>query len=563
MGFSFINLFTLLGAVGLFLYGMRVMSSGIQKVAGSRLRDILSAMTSNKFKGVFTGLTTTSLIQSSSAVTVMVVSFVNAGLITLTESISIIMGANIGTTVTAWLVSILGFKISITSFALPLIALGFPMLFSSKSRLRSMGEVLIGFSLLFLGIQILKDSFPDLRANPELLEFVSDYTNMGLLSLLIFILIGTVTTIILQSSSAAMAITIVMANYGWIPFEWAAAMILGENIGTTLTANVAAIVGNVYAKRAALSHFLINMFGVVWVSIIYFPFLSFITYLTVLFYGIDPSDPSTTEAIPIGLSLFHSVFNILNVLILIGFTNQIARLATRMVPARGPEEFKLEHIGSNFFSTPELSIIEAKKEILKFADITNRMSEFIRILINGTNIKNRYKLISKVEKYEKATDRIEREVSEFLTKTSEGNLSEKSSKEIRRLLSISTDLEVIADIYYHMAILLERSMVEGITFNELQMKNLNSIFDILDEASEIMKRNLKNEFENVSIEEALQKERELDSKRNELRRNQVSSIEEGSYNLQSGLVYSEMISSCEKVGDHMYKVSEALVGEEV
>ncbi len=390
MKFGFFEVLQLFGALGFFIYGMKVMSEGIQKVAGTKMRQVLSAMTSNRLKGVFTGFALTSLIQSSSATTVLVVSFVNAGLLSLVESIGVIMGANIGTTVTAWLISIIGFKVKIATYAMPIIALGFPMLFFSRSKVKSWGEVLIGFALLFLGLTYLKDSVPDLKSNPEILSFLSGYTDLGFLSLLIFVGIGTLITVIVQSSSAAMALTLVMANNGWIPFELAAAMVLGENIGTTITANLAAIIGNVHAKRAAAAHFMFNIFGVLWIMLLMPIFLNAIDSYMMLTGGSSPYN--NAEDIPIGLSIFHSSFNIINTLILVNFVNIIAKAVTKMVSSKGDdEEFHLEYIGTGMMDTAELSLEEAAKETSKFGEITSRMSGFLRDLLEAKKTKKQNK----------------------------------------------------------------------------------------------------------------------------------------------------------------------------
>ncbi len=352
------------------------------------MRQILGAMTSNRFKGVFTGFLLTALVQSSSATTVMVVSFVNAGLLNLVESIGVIMGANIGTTVTAWIISLIGFKVKISAFALPIIAFGAPLLFASKSKPRAWGEVLIGFALLFMGLSFLKGSVPDLKANPEILAFLQHYADLGYLSILMFVAIGTIVTLVVQSSSAAMAVTLVMANQGWIPFELAAAMVLGENIGTTITANLAAMIANVHAKRAARAHFIFNMSGVVWMLLLFMPFINGISSYMETTTGASPLVEATS--IPIGLSIFHTVFNILNTFIMIWFVPQIAKIVTKMVPSRGDdEEFHLEFIGVNIMPTPEISILEARKEIAKFAKITTKMSDFTRVLISKKHHKSR------------------------------------------------------------------------------------------------------------------------------------------------------------------------------
>jgi len=337
MSYSFFDVLTLIGALGFFIYGMKVMSEGIQKVAGSKMRKVLGMMTSNRFKGIFTGFLITGLIQSSSATTVMVVSFVNAGLLSLIQSIGVIMGANIGTTITAWLISIIGFKVSISTFALPLIGFGLPLLFARGSKLKSWGEILIGFAILFIGLNELKESVPDLGSNPEILQFLSGFTNMGVLSVFLFIGIGTLVTISVQSSSAAMALTLVMANNGWIPFEMAAAMVLGENIGTTITANLAALIANVHAKRAARAHLIFNISGVVWMVIMFRPFLSMINHYMIEFQGVSPMDPGQPESIPIALSIFHTSFNIINTLILVWFVKPIANIAIKLVKSTGED----------------------------------------------------------------------------------------------------------------------------------------------------------------------------------------------------------------------------------
>ena len=402
MTFSFFDFLKLVGALGFFIYGMKVMSDGIQKVAGSKMRQILGAMASNRFFGVFTGFLITCLLQSSSATTVMVVSFVNAGLLSLIESIGVIMGANIGTTITAWLISVFGFKVKIASVALPIIAIGFPMMFSNRGNLRSWAEVLIGFAILFMGLNALKQSVPDLRNSPEVLEFLSGYANMGMLSLLTFIGVGTVLTIIIQSSSASMALTLVMCNEGWIPFEMAAAMVLGENIGTTITANLAALIGNANAKRAARAHFIFNVFGVTWMFFLFETFLSGIDSYMIAAFDVSPMSKDQYESIPIALSIFHTSFNIINVLLLVGFVPFISKIAEKMVPSRGEmdEESHLEYIALGIMATPELSILEARKETAKFGKITKKTFGFTSELFMTNDKRKASQLLRRIAKYE-------------------------------------------------------------------------------------------------------------------------------------------------------------------
>ena len=506
MTYSFMDFVSLLGALGFFIYGMKVMSEGIQKVAGEQMRQILGAMTSNRFKGLLTGLLITGLLQSSSATTVMVVSFVNAGLLSLVESIGVIMGANIGTTVTAWIISLVGFKVKISAYALPIIAIGTPLLFANKSKPRAWGEVLIGFALLFMGLEALKGSVPNIKENPEILEFLQHYTDLGFLSVVMFVGIGTILTIVVQSSSAAMAVTLVMANQGWIPFELAAAMVLGENIGTTITANLAAIVANVYAKRAARAHFIFNIFGVIWMLILFYPFTNAVASYVESSSGFSPL--VTATAIPIALSIFHTSFNIINSGVMIWFVNRIAIIVERMVPSRGDDiSFHLDFIGSNIVATPEISILEARKEIAKMGEATEKMSEQVQSLITKKKTGKRQKLMDKIQRYEQVTDQMEVEIATFLSKVAEGNIREESSFKIRALLSINNDLERIADIFYQMSLLVERKHNADVWFADPHVDQLNNMFELLDKALAVMTKNLNADYSKVKIDEALNLER--------------------------------------------------------
>ncbi len=560
MEFGFFELLNLFGALGFFIYGMKVMSEGIQKVAGTKMRQILRSMTSNRFKGVLTGFALTALVQSSSATTVLVVSFVNAGLLSLIESIGVIMGANIGTTITAWLISIIGFKVKIANYALPIIAVGFPLMFLSKSKAKSWAEVLIGFALLFIGLSYLKDAVPDLRANPEILEFLSQYADLGFISTLIFVLIGTVLTVVVQSSSAAMALTLVMANNGWIPFELAAAMVLGENIGTTITANLAALIANVHAKRAAAAHFIFNVFGVLWIIIAMPLFLTVIgDYMTTNMGGSPFTDP---EQIPIGLSIFHTSFNIINTLLLVGFVGFIGKTVIRMVPSKGDdEEFHLEYIGTGMMQTAELSLEEAAKETAKFGEITARMSEFLRELILVDTPKKQRKLLKKIKKYEEITDRIDDELAKYLMRVSEGALSDESTRRVSGLLSISNDLESIGDIIYQMSRDLEKFFEGDIIFNSEQKEGMVAILDAIDEAFAVMNTNLSSKFSDVTIAEAYEKEIVINKTKKKLQKKHAKRIEAKVYNINSDTIYKDLFYASEKVGDHIINVTEAITGE--
>ena len=485
MDYGIFDFLKLIGSLGVFLYGMKLMSEALQKVAGDKMRHILAAMTSNRVKGVITGLLITTIIQSSSATTVMVVSFVNAGLLNLVESIGVIMGSNVGTTVTAWLISILGFKISMAEVSLPLIGLCLPLLFSNKRSRKSWGELIIGFGLLFIGLEFLKNSMPNLNENPEIFTFLQNYTDMGYGSYILFMLIGTALTILIQSSSATMALTLVMCANGWISYDIAASMVLGENIGTTITANLAAMVANTTAKRAAFAHFLFNVFGVTWVLAIFPVFLKWIEELSV-FVGIG--DPSTNiEAVPMSLSLFHTVFNVSNVLLLIWFTKLIARLVTKIIPTRESNEdvFKLKHIKIGLLSTPDASLFQAKQEIALYGKNTRDMFQQVAASLNMTS-KDFEKQFDKLVKLEDESDKIEVEIADYLTKVSESKLSTENSQRIRAMFKIVSEIESIADSSLNVAKAMLLKIEQNQTFTEDLNKKLNIMFALVDETIGVM-----------------------------------------------------------------------------
>ncbi len=565
MEYGIFDVLELLGALGFFIYGMKVMSDGIQRTAGSKLRDILRGMTRNRYLGVFTGFIITCLVQSSSATTVMVVSFANAGLLNLVESIGVIMGANIGTTITAWLIAFFGFKVKISAFALPIIAIGFPMMFAKRSTTRSFSEVLIGFALLFLGLDALKNAVPDLNGNPEFLDFLATFTGYGILSTMLFVAVGTIITIVVQSSSAAMALTLTLLFNDVITFEIAAAMVLGENIGTTITANLAAIVANVHAKRAARAHLIFNIIGVTWLILIFPFFLDFIKYLwspaqSLLQTVIPNLDESQSE---LQLSLFHTVFNVINTVIMLGFIPVIARFVTKIVPSKGIEDeaYNLEYIGTGAIVNTEASILEAKKEILKFGKLVNKMTGFIAELLVETDNKKFKKTLSRVKKYEEITDKIESEIVLYLAKVSEGELSELASSQIRILLSIANDLESIGDINYTMARTIKRKAEEKIYFIPKQREHLLDMFRLLDEGMEIMIENLDNDLQGNQLEKAYAAEKAINHKRNELKKGHLKSLEKGEYKYESGMIYADLFSAVESVGDRVISISEASTGK--
>lgn len=563
MVFGFFDLLRLIGALGFFIYGMKVMSDGIQKVAGGKMREILEAMTSNRFKGVLTGFLITSLIQSSSATTVMVVSFVNAGLLNLIEAIGVIMGANIGTTITAWLISIFGFKFKIATIALPIIAIGFPMLFFSSNRWKSTGEVFIGFALLFMGLDELKNAVPDLRENPEMLEFLSAFTGKGILSTLFFVVVGTLLTIVVQSSSAAMALTLTLVFKGVIPYDVAAAIVLGENIGTTITANLAALVANVHAKRAARAHFIFNVFGVTWMVVAFPWFLKLIDVMWMpvqdLVLSLNPGAELNEQELK--LSLFHSMFNIVNVLILFWFATIIAKVVTKMVPSKGDDlEFHLEFIGRGLVQTPEISLEQVEKEMLKFAKLNRDGIRAVNELINETERRAQNQLLEKIKQYEEITDRLELEIGKFLAQLSKLELSEGASEKVQSFLSAVNHLEEVGDVFYRMSLAVERKIEKKIWFDQSQRNELTAMFELVMKMNELVIRNIEVPKDKVEIAAANKMEKELNEMRDKLRSRNFKKIEKGKLKLETALIHNDLISGYEKIGDNLFHTTESLAG---
>ena len=555
MEYSFYDFLKLIGSLGLFLYGMKIMSEGLQKVAGDRLRSILTAMTTNRVTGVLTGVLITALIQSSSATTVMVVSFVNAGLLTLAESISVIMGANIGTTVTAWIISIFGFKVDMAAFALPLLAIALPLIFSGKSNRKSIGEFIFGFSFLFMGLSYLKANAPDLNANPEMLAFVQNYTDMGFFSILLFLFIGTILTMIVQASAATMAITLIMCANGWISLELGAALVLGENIGTTITANLAALTANTQAKRAALAHFVFNVFGVIWVLIIFHPFMELVNWVVDSFF--QSNNPEV--AISYKLSAFHSIFNICNVCILIWGVKLIERTVCALIhPKEEDEEPRLRFITGGMLSTAELSILQARKEIHLFAERTHRMFGMVQDLMHTEKDDDFNKLFSRVEKYENISDNMELEIANYLNQVSEGRLSSESKLQIRAMLREVTEIESIGDSCYNLARTINRKRQTNQDFTEKQYEHIHFMMKLTDDAlAQMIVVVEKPEHQSIDINKSFNIENEINNYRNQLKNQNILDVNNKEYDYQMGVYYMDIIAECEKLGDYVVNVVEA------
>ena len=555
MEYSFYDFLKLIGSLGLFLYGMKIMSEGLQKVAGDRLRSILTAMTTNRVTGVLTGVLITALIQSSSATTVMVVSFVNAGLLTLAESISVIMGANIGTTVTAWIISIFGFKVDMAAFALPLLAIALPLIFSGKSNRKSVGEFIFGFSFLFMGLSYLKANAPDLNANPEMLAFVQNYTDMGFFSILLFLFIGTILTMIVQASAATMAITLIMCANGWIDYQLGVALVLGENIGTTITANLAALTANTQAKRAALAHFVFNVFGVIWVLIIFHPFMQLVNWVVDTFF--QTSNPEV--AISYKLSAFHSIFNICNVCILIWGVKLIERTVCALIhPKEEDEEPRLRFITGGMLSTAELSILQARKEIHLFAERTHRMFGMVQDLLHTEKDDDFNKLFSRIEKYENISDNMELEIANYLNQVSEGRLSSESKLQIRAMLREVTEIESIGDSCYNLARTINRKRQTNQDFTEKQYEHIHFMMKLTNDAlAQMIVVVEKPEHQSIDINKSFNIENEINNYRNQLKNQNILDVNNKEYDYQMGVYYMDIIAECEKLGDYIVNVVEA------
>ena len=568
-----LQIFTLLGALGMFLYGMNLMSSGLQRAAGDRLRGLLSAMTSNPFKGVLTGLGITSVIQSSSATTVMVVSFVNAGLLTLAQAIGVIMGANIGTTVTAWLVSWLGFKADISILAVPLMLLGFIFSNSKKNQRQNIGELIVGFCLLFLGLSFMKESVPDLNETPQVLEFVRSWAGHGFASVLIFLAFGTVLTLVLQSSSATMAITLIMLSMGFIPFNMACAMVLGENIGTTITANIAAAVGNTQAKRAAMSHTIFNVFGVIWALIFFKPFLALVGKIIEALFGLPnpaaegfavsgQNTPDATAAL-YGLSMLHTLFNTINTLILVWCVKFIEKAVVWIIKTpknQDNEAFRLKYISAGPLATPELAADQAFDEIIHFAQISKNGLSYIKAAVKENDPDRFEELRGKLVKYEEISDRIEYEIASFLNAVSAGDISEETSKRIKSMYKIIGELESLGDSGESISRILSRRNIHKKTFDQDTVKKLEDMAAAVENAYDAMIANLNaaHKGQLAEILNAYNAEDRINNLRNYLRDSEIEEIESNRKNYQTSVYYMDVVSEFEKMGDFIINISQTL-----
>lgn len=559
---ALINVFSLLGSLALFLYGMKIMSEGLEKFAGERLRAILAAMTKNRVMGVFTGIFITALIQSSSATTVMVVSFVNAGLMSLVQSIGVIMGANIGTTVTAWIISAIGFKVNIAAFAIPLLAIGMPLIFSGNSKRKSIGEFVFGFSFLFMGLSFLQNSATELNMGEMVASMLATLPVDSFGTILLFVLVGAVVTMIVQASAATMAITLMLFDMH-IPgfgFEQAAALAMGQNIGTTITAFMASLTANTQARRAALAHMFFNVFGVVAVLCVFYPACDAVRWFVTDVLHIKSNDLFL-------LSAFHTAFNVLNTLILIWFVKQIERFVCRVLPEKGTDENlpRLKYISAGLLSTAELSLLEARKEIALMGQRCQRAFDLV-VSMHGIEKDDDFNAIfKKVEKYEGITDNMEYEIAHYLQQVADGHLSDEAKRQIQRMLREVDDLESVGDCCYNLARTLSRKRTKCKEhFTQEQMIHISEMEQLVKLSLMQMIDTLEMpEGEGHDISKSYETEREINALRTSLRDNNLLQISAGVYDYDLGAFYIDLVNGMEKLGDHVLNVVQAKARQKV
>lgn len=586
MDYTILDFLSLLGAVCLFLYGMKVMSEGLQKVAGDRLRNILGIMTKNRATGVITGILITALIQSSSASTVMVVSFVNAGLMSLAQSMAVIFGANVGTTVTTWIISAFSFEINISTYTIVLLAVAVPLMFMKKGSYKSLGEFIVGFCFLFMGLDLISAYVPNLEENPQMLAFLQDYTSLGIWSVLIFFAVGIILTMVVQSSAATFAITLIMCSQGWISFALGCAVILGGNIGTTITPILASLSGNLAARRTAMGHVLFNVIGSVVVLFIFYPFVHLVGDITQAFMGLDPCDIDKAQelsmagqtlldeqgrkimfdqkTVAFGLSMFPTVFNTCNLLVMIWFTKLYVRIVCWLMPARHrdtEEEFTLKYIGRGLLGTSELNLAQAQKEILVYGERVQRMITMAQTLVTEAPDSQPYiDNYNRIEKYEDISDRMELEIGNFLNKVAEGRLSPEGKKEIAAMLRIVSEIESIADSCLNVAKTLKRKNQARVKFDDWILAQIEGMFGLVDNAMDNMLVLLRemDAPDETRVIEAYNREREINNYRNRLRDDNIARINDRKYNYQEGIFFMDLISETEKMGDYILNVVEGV-----
>lgn len=568
-----LKILTLLGSLAMFLYGMSLMSGGLQKMAGNRMRVFMAKMTSNNFKCILTGIVVTAMVQSSTATTLLIVSFVNAGLMALGSAIAVIMGANIGTTVTAWIfaLSFGGSSWSIATIALPLMFVAFLCKYSKK--LLNLSEFIMGFALLFLGLAILKDTSTMLLDNEGVRTFLSTLSGYGIFSIFLFMLAGAVITLMLQSSATATAITMVLVAQGYIPFSMATAMVLGSNLGTTITSNIAASVANVSAKRTARAHFLFNLFGVILALAVFKPFLSLVGWTVGLLGFPNPvavdfadADPATQEALvaslPYSVAVLHTVFNVITTLILIWFIPQLVKMVKFMVPDKGEEKetYRLKYIGVGGLATGDLALNSAKMEVAEFGILCRKGLSYVRNAINASSQGEFEQNDKKLVHYESITDNIEREIADYLREVSQSEMSPGGMARVREIYRIIGEMESLGDSGETIGKILQRVWEHDRRFTPDMLMHLNRMVDLVDSAYAAMEHNLSTPIVELhDIDNAEEAEKAINVYRDELRSEHLSSIEKSSYPYETGSLYMDLINCLEKMGDFIINISQSVL----
>lgn len=554
---NIIDLLTILGSLMLFLFGMKLMSESLQTIAGRRIKSLIADLTSNHLKAIITGFLITGIVQSSSAVTVVLVSFVNAGILSLTQGLGIMMGANIGTTITAWLVTFFGFKFEFTTILLPLLGLGLPLLFVPGAKNRAYGELIIGFAILFFGLQFMKNSLPGIDENSPMVGLISSITGHGFRSVLLYTFYGLLITLILQSSSATITLTFVLCFNGYISYEAAAAMILGENLGTTITANLAAIVANRAAKRIALGHTLFNLAGLVWALILFYPMVR-ATENTALW--ISGYNHTSEFLIPLGLSIFHSGFNIINTLLLAGFIPFFRRVLEKIIVLRSNEKknFRLRYFKSRFIAMNEVDILQAHEQISYFGRHVSYMFSLIPLYLTEKRDAKIEKIQRRLFKCEDEADDLDREITDFITRITENDLSEANSRKIRAMLKITDDLESIADQCFQMERTIRRKNEANAWFTQEMRDDLSALFLLVKNSLDTMNENLSHDYRPGILSKATENELKINEMRDKLILSNRIRLEAGEYNYKHASFYAELLNQCEKLADHIINVNQAI-----
>ena len=555
----------LIGSLALLMYGMKSMSESLQKMAGSQLRHVLQAMTTNRFTGMITGMFVTAAVQSSTATTVMTVSFVNAGLLTLAQAISVIMGANIGTTLTAWIMSA-GFSFNITDFVYPAFFIAIILIYNKRRK--NIGDFLFGVAFMFLGLGTLRQTGidMDLAHNQPVLDFFSSFDSDSFITTIVFLLLGSVLTMCVQSSAAIMAITMILCSSGVLPIYQGIALVMGENIGTTVTSNIAAFTANTQARRAAFAHMFFNVFGVIWMLCVFRPFVDMICSLVGYDENLVPGNAAfiaNAAKLSFVLAAFHTVFNITNTMILIWFIHQIEKIVCRVIKPRRSEDeddFRLRFISSGILQTPELSVLEARKEIQSFAERIQRMFGMVRELL-GTSEDNVFvKLFTRIEKYEGISDNMEIEIAKYLDQVSDAHLSDETKANIRAMLREISELESIGDSCYNIARTISRKVKSKEDFTERQYEHIHQMFELTDDALSQMNIMLNDRKENLDVNRSFNIENEINNYRNQLKSENINDVNDHLYTYAIGTMYMDVIAECEKLGDYVVNVVEARMG---